>query len=461
MTRRLLLSYLALTLAVLAVLEVPLGFTFAEHERDQLSGAVERDAVVLASYVEDALERDEPFDSRFAERYAQESGARVVIVDKSGSAVLDTEGRVGRSFASRPEIEAALNGRVAEGRRHSETLGRELLFVAVPVASGGEVHGAVRVTYPTGAVDARIRRYWWILGAVAAVSMMAAAALGLVLARTVARPLGRLRDAAVAIGGGDLGRRSAVKEGPPVVRSLSASFDDMAARLEALVRSQDEFVADASHQLRNPLTALRLRLEILLGTASDDESKGDLRGALDEVARLSRLTDGLLTLARPVTEGAPAETVETDLAAIVSDRCDAWQALAEEHDIRIVADLPAASVPARATPDRISQALDNLIANAIDAAPGGTTVTVSVVPGVGSVDVHVVDQGPGMNADARARAFDRFWHGERSRPARLGGSGLGLAIAQKLTQADGGSIELQEAPGTGVDGVIHLRSGPP
>ena len=168
-----------------------------------------------------------------------------------------------RDFSSRPEIARALAGEIATGTRSSQTLGTDLLYVAVPVASSGVVHGAVRITYPTSAVDARIHRYWTVLAVIAAVVLAVAAAAAAVLARWVVGPLDRLEQAA------DAHRRRRSRspgpaEGPPEVRRLAETFNTMAAAARAtLVRSQDAFVADASHQLRTPLAALRLRLENL------------------------------------------------------------------------------------------------------------------------------------------------------------------------------------------------------
>src|SRR5690242_3050353 len=136
MSRRLLLGYLTLTIAVLAVLEVPLGVTYAHNERQDLEGKVERDAVTVASLSEGALEgRGETSPAslrRIAARYQADTGGRVVVVDRRGNALVDTRPIAGdTSFGNRPEIAAALGGRVASGVRHSKTLGVDLLYVAV------------------------------------------------------------------------------------------------------------------------------------------------------------------------------------------------------------------------------------------------------------------------------------------------------------------------------------------
>jgi sensor histidine kinase regulating citrate/malate metabolism len=194
MSRRLLLGYLSLTALVLLVLEVPLAVTYARNEKTTLTTKVERDAVAVASVADDVLEQPTPRLAplrAFVQDYADDTGGRVVVVNGRGRALVDTDPPEAgaRDFSSRPEFRQALAGRVATGVRHSELLGTDLLYVAVPVSSNGRVTGAVRITYPTSAVDERVRRYRLTLLAIALVVLAAAAAVGLALARFVSRPL--------------------------------------------------------------------------------------------------------------------------------------------------------------------------------------------------------------------------------------------------------------------------------
>ena len=453
MSRRLLLSYLTLAVVVLALLEIPLGVSHARNQRRDLSANVERDAVAIASLAEDALERRLPAPpalTAIARRYQDDTGGRVVVVDSRGRAIVDSSSRrVGENFSTRPELAAALEGTVATGVRHSRTLGTDLLFVAVPSASGGVVHGAVRITYPTSEVDARVTRYWLILAAIAAVVLAVSAALALGFARWIARPLARVDAAAEEVAGGNLAVRVPLT-GPPELRRLAGSFNDMVVKLEALLDSQEQFVADASHQLRTPLTALRLRLENL---ARDGETgtSAELEGALDEVERLSALVDGLLTLAR--ADRAGSAPVDLDVASVVEERVQAWAALAAEQNVQLDAHVDGRP-RARATSGRVEQVLDNLLANALEVAPPGTSVDVDAVRADGWVEVRVGDRGPGMSDEEIARAFDRFWRAGAGEE----GFGLGLAIVRRLVQADGGEIELRPRAGGGLECVVRLRA---
>ncbi len=331
---------------------------------------------------------------------------------------------------------------MATGTRYSKTLHKKLLYVAVPASSGAKVTGVVRITYPTSSVDSRILRYRLMLLAIGGIVLVAATLIGLRFASWVLAPLARLEASAAEAGAGDLSTRADEDMGPPEVRSLAAAFNHMIGELEQLVRSQEEFVADASHQLRTPLTALRLRLENLGGEVKKSV-RPDLERALEEVERLSRLVDGLLALAR--AEVSPAERV--NLAKLTGGRIEAWSTLAAEQEVKLEANVAGTAL---AGADRLGQALDNLLSNALAVSPPGGTVLVSGSGG----ELHVIDEGPGMSAEERERAFDRFWRGRK--PGT--GSGLGLAIVKRLVEIDGGSVELRAAPEGGLDAVIHLRT---
>jgi signal transduction histidine kinase len=339
----------------------------------------------------------------------------------------------------------------------ADTLDANLLYVAVPVASGGVIHGAVRVTFPTSAVDARVRRNWITLALIGAATLGAAAVAGFALSRWVVRPLQDLERATTALGRGALDTRIATDAGPPEVRRLSAAVNETAARLEALVGAQEAFVADASHQLRTPLTSLRLRLELLEGSlAHIPDAEAEVPGvaaALREVARLSRLVDGLLALARAERTGASATADTLDLRDVLRERADAWGPVADDEGV--VLEMDGSSVMVRATPDRVAQVIDNLLANAIEVAPEGSVVTLWAARGPTGPELHVADRGPGLPDEERERAFDRFWSG-RGGTRRLGGSGLGLAIVRKLVEADGGTVELRARAAGGIDATVVL-----
>jgi signal transduction histidine kinase len=451
---RILAGYLGLVVVVLAALEIPLGVQFGRSEQRTLETKVEHDATTIASIAPDTLRR--PTRRRLqaiagvAYGYRRDTGGRVVIVNRKGRAVIDTNprGTGVTSFASRPEIAAALRGNVASGTRESKTLHTRLLYVAVPVAANGRVEGAARITYPTSAVDSRIRRYRLALAAIAAIVIAVAVVVGLAVATFISRPLSRLEGAAEAVGAGDLTARAPEHEGPPEVRSLAAVFNETVAKLDQLLRSQEEFVADASHQLRTPLTALRLRLENLTRDVALP-GRAELDGAVAEVARLGSLVEALLALARADTSRERAGRVDVDL--VVRERVRAWSALADERGVRVTT-VGAAAATARTTEERLRQVLDNLLENALEISPHDGTITVETRSAPPWIELRIRDEGPGLKPEERERAFDRFW---RNRTGE--GSGLGLAIVRRLVEQDGGNVQLLDEVGQGLEAVVRLR----
>lgn len=453
MSRRLLAGYLSLTLIILAILEIPLGLSFARTERQNLTALVERDAVSLAAFAEQAMPPAPAEEVAQLEEtvsgYLRQTGARVVVVDEAGIAVVDADPpQAGqRRFLTRPEIRSALAGDVATGTRRSETLGGTFLYVAVPIHSEGEVCGVVRITYPTAAIDARVRRYWLMLAAIAAVALGVCSVVALRFSRTTSRPLRGLERAAEAAGSGDLTVRAQV-DGPPEVRALATRFNEMVQRLDELRHAQDAFVADASHQLRTPLAAFRLELEHLEREVGGG-ARERVRRVDAEAARMGQLVNGLLALAR--ADALQPAAAPVDVAAAIEERVDVWSVVAEERGIDLAGQAPP-GLAARVTPTSLEQALDNLIENALVYTPEGSAVTVTAALVGGTAEVRVIDSGPGLTDAQKARAFDRFWRAG----AGGDGSGLGLAIVRRLIEADGGSVELLDAPGGGLQAVVRL-----
>jgi signal transduction histidine kinase len=460
-TRRLVLSYVLLAAFVLLVVELPLGLTFAARAQDRLLADVERDARVLAGLVEERVESgDDVAVATIASQYARQSDGRVVITDAEGTSVVDTDRPDDgpRDFSTRPEFQVALSGTQATGIRRSDTLGEELAYVAVPIASDGSLNGVVRVSFPTEEVREQVRDNWLRLGLLSLLVLAGAASLGWLVARWATGPVEQLEDGAGKLAAGDLSGRVEVDRGPPELQHLAATFNDMAARLEVLVGAQRAFVADASHQLRTPLTALRLRIESLEDTALAEGAdpalaRQDLEAIDAELERLGQLVEGLLALAR--SESATG-TVVVDAAEVAADAVARWSPLAEEQSVELTLQSPE-QAPVRMVSGGLEQVLDNLIDNALGVAPPGTAVRVDIVDDADGVQLSVRDHGPGMSATDRARATDRFW---RAADAVPGGTGLGLAIVKELAVVSGGSVQLADpADGPGLVVRVLLPHG--
>jgi signal transduction histidine kinase len=351
----------------------------------------------------------------------------------------------------------------------TQTMG-SWVIAAMPVFQRGKgpLVGTVILAKATGSLDHEIIALWVILGSIAAVAMIAAALLAFGLARWVGRPLKGLDAAAGRLADGDLASRARVASGPPELRRLGTTFNTMAGRLEALVHGNRALIADVSHQLRTPLAALRLRLDLLAADTapSNPETGHELAGALDELARLSRLVDGLLTVAR--AENAVPVPVAVDVAEAARERVVAWHPVADDRGIVLVTSsagggLGSARAMGRAsgTPvlawigeGHLEQILDNLIANALEALSPGHLVRLTTTPTAAGARITVSDNGPGMSAEDRERAFLRF---TTSNP---NGTGLGLAIVHRLAISNGGTARLDETPGGGLTVTLDFPGAP-
>jgi signal transduction histidine kinase len=317
----------------------------------------------------------------------------------------------------------------------------------MPGASGTTIRGTLRLTYPMSAVTDRVHRVWGALALLGACVLAVGALVAFTLARWITRPLRTLARATAQLADGHLAHPPDATKGPPELRSLAASFTHTATRLQQLLQNQQAFASEASHQLKTPLTALRLRLENF-EPYLDPRAHGSLDEAVDEVERLGRMVQGLLALARLENSATTPEPVDLDEA--VADRVAMWEPLAAEQYVALaVTGSPAGKV--WAVPGALEQIIDNLVANALRVSAPGTTLTLARAPGA---ELHVVDQGPGMSAADRERAFDRFW---RASDTHHDGTGLGLPIVRHLVRASGGEITLRPAPGTGLDACVRLR----
>jgi signal transduction histidine kinase len=452
---RLIAVLAGLTVMVLAVHDIPLAAHLRDVERDRIVTSLERDAFTLAGRAEEALEKslatEYPALREVVEGYRERTGARVLLLDRNGLSVITSDPEVsdGRDYSTRPEVSAALAGNPVTGERDSRDLGGRLLYVAVPILSGTEVVGAVRLTYPARVVADRVEDRVRGLVVVAAISILTATVVAVLLANTVTSPLRRLRTVTEQVANGDLAIRADETEGPGEVRSLASSFNTMAERLHGLLDSQRSFASSASHQLRTPLTALRLRLDQASELLDDDPdaARARLDLAAAETDRLQRLIDGLLVLAR--AEGADHVLVVVDLAALARSRVEMWEPLAEERGVRLAWSGPTVA-QAIAVAGAADQIIDNFVDNALDVAPPDSTIELTVEARASGVEVRVRDRGPGLSELQISRAFDRFWRGA---DAPAGGSGLGLAIVAQLARASKATVRLERRPGGGLDAV--------
>ncbi|MBY8886034.1 HAMP domain-containing histidine kinase [Streptomyces sp. PTM05] len=436
MTRRITLSVLALLTLVLVLAVVPLGVSMAQRERMSFRDEVAGDASTISAAAEEHLS-DHHSDAEAAQlvRAAGRRGDCATVYDISGAVVLTTRCADVADGDGASLVRAVLRH---PGTRVVED--DQWLTTAVPVGETDDTVGVAVLSRSADPLDDRIDDMWLRLGLIATGGLAAAVGVSLLLGRWVGRPVHAVAASARKLGEGSLDARAPQVSGPPEVRQLAAAFNTMAARTEALVHGHRAVVADVSHQLRTPLAALRLRLD-LLATGADRATAEELVRAQEEIARLSRLVDGLLAVAR--AENASPRPVPVRADEVAAERVRAWEPVARERGVTLVARC-APRLSAYLGPGDLEQVLDNLIANSLDAVPAGSTVSVDGTRRQDRVVLRVVDDGPGMSAQARESAFRRFGNPQAT------GTGLGLAIVHRLVTAVGGTAELLPTPGGGL-----------
>jgi signal transduction histidine kinase len=459
--RRLLFTYLTFALLILVVLEVPLGYVQHRNEQQHAFEQLEHDAEVLAAFVDTALNSGDVAQvDILAHESAQRLGGYIDIVDAAGTLMSSTheEQHPPRSLAAAADIRSVLDGQGRVSTRTAVSAGVDVMSVAVPIHPGVTAQGAIRVTVATAALTARIEHFWLLLVAAGIIVLVVAAVTAVALARWISRPVRALEQATRQVADGTPPPPLSTTTGPPELRHLAVTFSAMAHRLQGLIASQRAFIGHASHQLKTPLAALRLRLENLEPDIADAGGR-NLRAALAETDRLARLVDTLLAMAR--AEQATRPAVPIDLAAAVADRILLWEALAAVQNVRLSA-TGAGEGRVLAAPGTVDQIIDNLLSNALRAAPRGSTVTLtwraaSPAAGPPMAELHVIDKGPGLSPEHCLKALEPFW---RAPGAPAGGTGLGLALVRELAGAGGGGVALRPGDGAGIDAVVTLPAAP-
>lgn len=423
MRRRILTSLVGLTALAVVVFGVPLAYAAQRLYHDEEVQRLQRGAAEAAQRVPgDFATSNDPVE------LPSEDGISFTLYDLGGRRATG-DGPATADATAR----SALHGDVAD------TTSSGSLVAAVPLGRQERVTGAVRAAVPASVVTDRSRRAWLVMAALGASAIALSAFIGRWQSRRLTRPIDRLAQSAAQLGQGDFTVR-APPAGVPEVDAVARALDTTAARLDTMLARERAFSSDASHQLRTPLAALRMRLEMArLDPGVDREALLD--GALHEVDRLARTIDDLLDLARDTHAGRAPLPVES----VVAELDETWHGplAAAGRPLRTLVEPGAPTV--HASPAAVRQVLDVLIDNA--RTHGAGTVTLRARPAGSGLAIEVADEGRGVRADDRERIFDRR-RGDDDR------HGVGLALARSLAEAEGGRLVLQRASPAPVFAIV-------
>jgi heavy metal sensor kinase len=443
---RLTVLYGAIIALCLIAYSVSVGASYARHVRAEIDQRVHED-IELA---ERALVTDRQgrisWPGGFQEKQIveEEGGGHRVEVWTTGGQRLLAAGtleplklappRSADAFRARPQTFWLAVGPVRVMTQSVEVRGSRFL-----------VRAAVSEVGPRN----EVHRLWLELVALSLTVLALGGLGGYALAQRSLGPLARIADDARRITAEQLHERLALEDSSTEVDQLRDAFNETLSRLERSFAQLRRFTADASHELRTPLTALRSVGEVALRSARTAEDYREVIGAmLEEVDRLSRLSDELLTLARAEAGQAELRTEPVDLSILASEVADQLSVLAEERRQSLEC---ASDGPVRIRGDRLAlrQALVNLVDNAIKYAPELSSVIVRVRSTPESAFVEVTDEGPGIAPEHRERIFERFYRIDGSRSREKGGTGLGLSLVKWTAEAHGGHVELETETGRG------------
>lgn len=457
---RLGIALVGLTLVVLFVHDIPMSKYLANVEHNRLVTSLERDSFILAGNSQRALTLPTRTNvsqlERTINKYRRNNQAVIIITDSNGDvfATSDSQIQKGEPYATRPEISRALDGSVANGQRYSQTLGYEIVYVAVPILSGTKVLGAVRITYPEQTVDNIVKGRIRIIQIVALISLLVALLLALILAFGITRRLNNLEEVTNRFSDGDYDARANEQVGAREIKSLAHSFNQMAEQQTRLIDQQRAFAVDASHQLRTPLTALQLRLERVSELISSDPNAAAerLEAARLETDRLQNIVEGLLVLSRAGAQ-TQHELIAVDLAAVARQRFEEWEALALESGVKLQLEVPDVAF-VQAIDGAVEQVIDNYLDNAFAVAPTGSSIIIKITSDTEMTSMHVLDEGPGLPESDLEKAFNRFWRLHSD----VHGTGLGLAIVERLVSASGGRVQLSNRKPNGIDAEATFKN---
>jgi len=434
-------------------LAVPLGIISVARVRSDVRSQALAQADVVAAGANDIVDPPSlPDLGELVRSSAATVKGRVIIVDLSGMLLADSAGtgRTGADYSTRPEIKQALNGSPVQENRYSRTLRRDIIATAVPIANFGKTVGAVRITQASDSLSSSISRSIYLIVAVGLVVLVLGLGAGWFIANQLSQPLKRLEQVAIDIAAGDLEARALV-EGPAEQKNLSVAFNDMTDRLVRMVESQQQFVADASHQLRTPLAALRLRVEEAREMGVPKEADDELAAGLAELERIRSLIGDLLMLSRIGEASGPGERI--DLGEYVQQTVARWTPIAEEKGIAVTGQQapPFGRRHGFCNRGDLDRVIDALVENSVRYAPEASSITIAVAYGA----IEISDQGPGLADGEEELVFERFRRGSAGQSVAQG-TGLGLAIARDLMRAWKGDVTLRNRSVGGAKAIVTL-----
>jgi heavy metal sensor kinase len=380
--------------------------------------------------------------------------------------ILDESGRVGERSTNLRDVNIPISVQTLKAASRGETtfenvqvMGKYLLrVVTMPVTENGRTVGIVQVASSLEGVEEALHQLLLILLIAVPAALLIASAGGLFLANKALRPVDEITQIARRIGSGDLGQRIRIKRVNDELGRLASTFNEMIAKLERLFHQVKRFTADASHELKTPLTILRGEVEVGLKKKRGQREYQRILGSnLEEISRMSRIVDDLLTLSRADMGEITMERKEIDLSSLAREVWEDLQIMAQDKGV-LLKFMGDGFTKMEGDPLFLRQLILNLTENGLKyTSPGGKVeLKVEGDQDQGVARILVSDTGVGIPQKDLKRVFDRFFRVDKARSRDTGGTGLGLSICQWIAHAHEGKIEVKSKVGKGSTFTVTL-----
>lgn len=414
---------------------------------NELTGQAVLISEIAGNYVE--IWFDGTRAQEFVNSISTSMNAKVVMIDSQGRLVASSESSDQSKLGQRvltPDMQKFFSG----GKHAEITMSSGTITdVTVPVVSYGRLAGFVRVLNPLASVQSRYAQLREITVAVLIGGLLLGVLLGWVLGNQVVKPLRRTTQAVDELANGQQ-QAPLQEEGPAEVQLLAKSFNSLTARLKSLEEGRRRLLANLVHELGRPLGAMQSAVQALSTGADEDPQlrRELLAGMDDEIHRMRKLVEDLAQLHDQVMGALELFLTPVDLNEWLPRVCSPWREAAQEKGLTFTTDFPEDLPVVTMDPDRMAQALGNLLSNAVRYTPNGGQVTVSAGAVEKEARIQVEDSGPGISLAEQEQVFTPFYRGKSARRFS-DGMGLGLTIAREVVQAHHGDLEIESTPGKG------------
>lgn len=458
--KKLFASHIIVIIVSFGILTVTINYSIRNYYKDIIVGKLELSGTLLTEVLKESLAKNDIGAIRSAsKKLAAETNTRITVVNPEGTVIGDSNedpSRMG-NHGNRPEIKTALSGKTGEYIHYSDTLKVSMLYVAMPVVEKGKLLGIIRISEPLSYVKAGIMHIQKTILFSILIGLVVAFVLSFLTNASFVRPLVKMKATAEQMAKGDYHHKLDITSDDEL-GNLAVSFNTLSGEVQKKITVITEFVANVSHEIKTPITAIAGAVETLLGGSigSEKEEKEFLEIVRNHSARLNNIVDDLLTLSKIETKEIKIEFVPVHPKKIIDNVIKLLEEgiHSKKHTVKI--DIPDGISAVSADEKKMEQVFLNLLDNAVKFTPENGSISVTAENLEETVRISVSDTGIGIPAEHIGRIFERFYRADTARSREMGGTGLGLSIVKHIVQIHNGRITAESRPGRGSTFSVFL-----